>query len=116
MRYFFNIKDGATILDEEGIEFDNMQGVKDEAVGSSADLLKGLHGEHFWSGEPWLLWVTDQPNGGGNTVLTLRFSPQLSAWAQLEQAGTQSGTFPGLSVLTRAVRVPYVRTRRNGCL
>jgi hypothetical protein len=78
MRYFFNIKDGATILDEQGIEFDNMQAVKNEAVRSSADLLKGLHGEHFWSGEPWQLWVTDEPNGGGNTVLTLTFSSRIT--------------------------------------
>jgi hypothetical protein len=40
--YFFNIKDGATILDEQGIEFDNMQAVKNEAVRSSADLLKAF--------------------------------------------------------------------------
>ncbi|MFL5037301.1 MAG: DUF6894 family protein [Microvirga sp.] len=79
MRYYFNVKDGETLLDGEGTEFADMNAVRNEAVGSSADLLKGLHGEHFWSGEPWLLWVTDQPNGGGNTVLTLRFSAQLSA-------------------------------------
>jgi hypothetical protein len=79
MRYFFNIKDGATILDEQGIEFDNIQEVKDEAVRSSADLLKGLHSEYFWSGEPWLLWVTDQPNGAGKTVLTLTFSSRLTS-------------------------------------
>jgi hypothetical protein len=28
----------------------------------------------FWSGEPWRLWVTDQPDGGGSTVLTLQFA------------------------------------------
>ena len=68
MRYYFNVKDGTTMLDEEGIELDDMSAVKKEAVQSSAD---------FWTGEPWLLWVTDQPNGGGNTVLTLTFSSAL---------------------------------------
>jgi hypothetical protein len=78
MRYYFNVKDGKTMLDEEGIEFDDMEAVKNEAVQSSADMLKGLHGEHFWTGDPWLLWVSDQPNGGGNTVLTLTFSSRLA--------------------------------------
>jgi hypothetical protein len=78
MRYYFNIKDGKTMLDEEGIELDDMEAVRNEAVQSSADMLKGLHGEHFWTGEPWMLWVTDQPNGGGNTLLTLTFSSRLS--------------------------------------
>ena len=55
-----------------------MEAVRNEAVQSSADMLKGLHGEHFWTGEPWMLWVTDQPNGGGNTLLTLTFSSRLS--------------------------------------
>ena len=79
MRYFFNIKDGSTMLDEEGIEFSDMDAVKTEAVQSAADMLRGLNGAHFWSGEPWLLWVTDQPNGGGNTVLTLSFGSRLAA-------------------------------------
>jgi hypothetical protein len=79
MRYYFNIKDGKTMLDEEGMELDSMDAVRDEAVQSSADMLKGLHGEQFWTGEPWLLWVTDQPNGGGNTLLTLTFSSRLTA-------------------------------------
>ena len=78
MRYYFNFKDGKTILDDEGVEFADMEGVKKEAIQSSADMLKDVHGKHFWTGEPWVLWVTDQPNGGGNTVLTLTFSSRLS--------------------------------------
>ena len=78
VRYYFNIKDGSTMLDEEGIELNDMNDVKDEAIKSSADMLKGLHADHFWSGEPWVLWVSDQPNGGGNTVLTLTFTSRLA--------------------------------------
>jgi hypothetical protein len=77
MRYFFHVKDGKEMLDQQGIEFDSLDEVKNEAVQSSTELLKGRDGEHFWSGEPWLLWVTDQPNGGGNRVLTLTFSSHL---------------------------------------
>jgi hypothetical protein len=79
MRYYFNIKDGQMLLDDEGTEFNDVAGVREEAVQSSADMLKGLHGERFWSGDPWQLWVTDQPNGGGNTILTLTFTARLPA-------------------------------------
>ena len=74
MRYYFNIKDGKAMLDEEGLELSDMEAVREEAVQSSADMLKGLAGGKFWSGEPWVLWVTDQPNFDGNTLLTLTFS------------------------------------------
>jgi hypothetical protein len=79
MRYFFNVKDGTTMLDDEGMELDDMAAVKAEALQSSADLLKGLQGDHLWTGDPWTMWVSDQPNGGGNTVLTLTFSARLAA-------------------------------------
>jgi hypothetical protein len=79
MRYFFNVKDGESIFDDEGMEFDDIEGVKTEALKSSADMLKGLQDDHFWTGVPWVLWVTDQPNGGGNTLLTLTFSCRLAA-------------------------------------
>ena len=79
MRYYFNIKDGKTMLDEEGVELNNMDEVKKEAVQTSSDMLKGLNNDHFWTGEAWELWVTDQPNGAGNTILTLTFSSRLAA-------------------------------------
>jgi hypothetical protein len=79
MRYYFNIKDGKTMLDDEGLEFANLEAVRNEGLLSSADMLKALTGDHFWSGDPWVLWVSDQPNGEGNTVLTLTFSANLAA-------------------------------------
>jgi hypothetical protein len=51
MRYYFNIKDGTTIHDDEGMELDDMEAMKAEALRSSVDLLKGLQNEHFWSGD-----------------------------------------------------------------
>ena len=77
--YYFNIKDGETMHDDEGIEFDDIVAVKEEAIKSSVDMLKELQGDGFWTGTPWILWVSDQPNGGGNTVLTLTFSARLAA-------------------------------------
>jgi integrase len=29
---------------------------------------------YLWRGQPWRLWVTDQPGGAGKTLFTLRFS------------------------------------------
>ena len=79
MRYYFNVQDGAILLDDEGMEFADFSDVRNEALRTSVDMLKDVRGEGFWSGEHWRLWVTDQPNAGGNTLLTLTFSAQLPA-------------------------------------
>jgi hypothetical protein len=34
-------------------------------------MLKNDGTEEFWAGEPWRVWVTDQANGAGQTILTL---------------------------------------------
>ena len=39
MRYFFHVKDGKEMLDEDGIEFSDMDAVKKEAVQASTELL-----------------------------------------------------------------------------
>ena len=89
MRYYFNIKDGQTTLDDEGTELADMDAVKVEAVHSGADLIKGMQGAQFWTGEPWSLWVTDKPSGGGNTILTLTLS-SCSATDRLGNATAQT--------------------------
>jgi hypothetical protein len=78
VRYYFNVKDGITIHDQEGMDLAGMDAAKKETVRTSGDMLGGLHSESFWSGDPWALWVTDQPSGGGNTILALAFSSRLS--------------------------------------
>ena len=75
MRYYFHVTNGETSLDEEGVELSSLTAVREEAVLSSAEMLKGTrHPVSFWSGEPWMLWVTDKPNGGGNTILAVTFA------------------------------------------
>jgi hypothetical protein len=86
VRYFIHVKDGKEMLDEEGVELSNMQAVKDEVLNVSVELLGGLNGSEFWNNEPWKLWVTDQPSGAGNTLLTLTFTAEVSALL----AGNQS--------------------------
>ena len=74
MRYYFNFIDGITTLDQDGCEFADLAGAKAEAVKACADLFRGPFSQEFWDGEPWKLWVTDQADGGGDTVFTLTFT------------------------------------------
>ena len=80
MRYYFHVTNGESSLDEEGMELTTLTAVREEAVQSSAEMLKGIHPPvSFWSGEPWMLWVTDKPNGEGNTILALTFASRATA-------------------------------------
>jgi hypothetical protein len=74
MRYYFHIQNGETLFDEAGIELSNLDAVRQEALLSSVETLRGHNVSEFWSGEPWKLWVTDAPNGSGNTVLAITFA------------------------------------------
>ena len=56
------------------MELSNFEAVRQEAIISSAEMVRGLGGAQFWSGEPWMLRVTDQPNGGGETILAITFA------------------------------------------
>ena len=64
MRYYFNVKDGAIHLDSEGLDLDDLASVRQEAIKSAGEMLSGS-GDHIWAGEPWRMWVTDGPGGGG---------------------------------------------------
>jgi hypothetical protein len=66
------------MYDEEGLELADLNAIQEEALQSSADMIKGLDGQHLWNGTPWKLWVTDQPKGEGNTLLILEFSARHS--------------------------------------
>jgi hypothetical protein len=78
MRYYFHVKDGSTILDEDGAEFSSVESVKNNAIKASGEMLRSLnHGVNFWSGEPWKLWVTDGPDDTGKTILELQFIARL---------------------------------------
>jgi hypothetical protein len=73
-RYYFNVHDGSTILDEEGTEFPSLAAARNAAIVHSGEILKDGAAAALWAGEPWRMWVTDAPNGGGETLFTLRFS------------------------------------------
>ena len=71
MRYFFHVQDGRYYPDETGTNLPDLAAVRDEAIGVTADLLRGSGRAEFWTGEEWSLHVTDEDGGD---VLTLRFS------------------------------------------
>ena len=73
-RYFFHLKDGHTALDAEGTELADLNAARQEAVKFSGEVLREGPGDTLWKGEPWRLWVTDQPDGRGKTFFTLHFS------------------------------------------
>jgi hypothetical protein len=80
-RYFFHVKDGATTLDDEGVEIASIERLQKAAVSFAGELLRDSHSNSLWSGSPWELWITDQPHGRGNRVLNLVFSAALSSKA-----------------------------------
>jgi hypothetical protein len=86
MRFYFHLADGATSLDREGIELKTLNEAKKEALRTSMELLPGCEEPHIWSGEPWKLWVTDQPNGLGITLLSLTFQAAVAATAREQDA------------------------------
>ena len=65
MRYYFNIRVGKNLLDEEGTELDTMEAVRNGAVQSSADS-KGLHGEGTFLVGRSLATLGDRPTQGGD--------------------------------------------------
>jgi hypothetical protein len=65
---YFHISDGQTTLDGLGTELSDVASVRAEAVRTCRELLNLGHGEQLWDGEPWKVWVTDQPNGAGRNI------------------------------------------------
>ena len=73
-RYYYNIHDGHTILDDEGVELPDLKAARDLAILNSGEIVTNGAGPAMWAGEPWRMWVTDGPAGGGKTLFTLTFS------------------------------------------
>jgi hypothetical protein len=74
-KYFFHVKDDSgTTPDEEGIELQNLEQVRDEAVGAAPDILSEL----VKSGKPFdnrRFVIADE---AGETVMTFPFKLALA--------------------------------------
>jgi hypothetical protein len=71
-RYFFNVIDGRSIIDNQGSELAGLKEARVEAIQLAGAILRD-EGDTFWSGEEWHMHVTD---ASGQSVLTLRFSAE----------------------------------------
>jgi hypothetical protein len=69
-RYFFNVIDGRSIIDNQGSELAGLKEARVEAIQLAGAILRD-EGDTFWNGEEWHMDVTD---ASGQSVLKLRFS------------------------------------------
>ena len=70
--HYFHFSNGHTTLDQDGTDLPDLASVRKEAIRSVRELLNLRHSEHLWTGDaPWKVWVTDEPDAAGQTVLTL---------------------------------------------
>lgn len=61
-RFFFNLADGASSPDKEGVEFDDLASVREAAIKYLGQSLVDRPDEFWRSGGDWALTVTD-PSG-----------------------------------------------------
>lgn len=78
-RYYFHCEDGRTLHDDAGLDLPDLAAAQHEALQSTVELIKGgpPSSSALWSGTPWRMWVTDKPNGEGQTFFTLRLSAEM---------------------------------------
>lgn len=76
--YYFHVQDSEVEFDDLGLDLADLNAVRASAVRECAAMLQDGVGPRFWSGAPWRLWVTDQPDGKGKVVCELHFSALVS--------------------------------------
>jgi hypothetical protein len=78
-RYYFHFADGQLLHDDTGEELVDVAAAKHEALRVSAEMIRERASATapLWNGTAWRLWVTDKPDGEGETFFTLRFSAEM---------------------------------------
>jgi hypothetical protein len=69
-RYFFHVHDGTVKFDGDGVEFSDLGAARREAVLVCGEMLREIP-HALLEGRTWFLWVTDQPDDCGVTLLRL---------------------------------------------
>jgi hypothetical protein len=69
-RYFFNVQDGHSAPDLEGIELPDVYTAQAQAIRMSGEILRDM-GAKFWNGTEWTMEVAD---AWGHALFVLRFS------------------------------------------
>ena len=57
-RFFFDVHDGASVLDEEGTELPDVYAAQAAAIRTAGEILRDL-GPRFWDGVEWRMEVFD---------------------------------------------------------
>ncbi|MFL6819961.1 MAG: DUF6894 family protein [Bradyrhizobium sp.] len=66
---------GQTTFDREGTNLPDLASVRKEALRAARDMLNLGDSEDLWGGGgPWRVWVTDEPDSSGKTILTIELS------------------------------------------
>ena len=70
--HYFHYSNGQTTLDSLGTDLPDLSAIRAEAIQALRELLN-LGGPITgpWMGDPWRIWVTDEPDANGRTILTL---------------------------------------------
>lgn len=67
-RFFFHLKDGYSVRDDEGTELPDIYTAQAEAIRMSGEILRDM-GAKFWNGTEWSLEVAE-------VLFVLRFSAE----------------------------------------
>ena len=73
-QYFFHVHNGSLSTDEEGLDFPDLNCARREAIRACGEMLREVPAA-ICNGDPMRMWVTDQPDGQGNTLYSLNISP-----------------------------------------
>jgi hypothetical protein len=69
-RYFFHVRDGTSLIDNEGTELSDVAEAREQAVVAAGEAIRDM-GARFWGGELWEMNVIDE---SGATVCALTFT------------------------------------------
>jgi hypothetical protein len=72
-RFFFNIHDGTSFIDQKGTELPDLKAVRREAIQTTAKMLKDS--ADYWDGTEWRMDVLNEAH---EPVLQLTFSAILA--------------------------------------
>ena len=75
-RYFFHVLDGDTSLDGVGLDLHDLAAARNEAIRACGEMVRDIP-DAICNGNPWQMWVTDEPNGEGKTLFILNVSSVL---------------------------------------
>ena len=77
-RYYFNVRDGSSLDDHEGVELSDLGAARQEALRIAAGLLRDSADE-IWALSEWSMHVADST---GKEVITLRFSASSAEYSE----------------------------------